>query len=65
MAGYLRDLQGFDDATRRARVTHRRRVVAFLRQFPEMFNVTSTRGRGEVTTLYILYTTTLKHVLGT
>ncbi|MDA8582770.1 DDE-type integrase/transposase/recombinase [bacterium] len=51
VAGYLRELQGFDDATRRARIRQKRRVVAFLRQFPEMFEVTSTRGRGEVTIL--------------
>ncbi|MDA8583323.1 hypothetical protein N9L68_03795 [bacterium] len=49
VAGYLRELQGFEDASRRAGIRQRRRVVAFLKQPPEMFTVVGTRGRGEVT----------------
>ena len=48
LAGYLRGLRGFEDATRRARIRQRRRVAAFLRQVPEFFTVTSVRGKGEV-----------------
>ena len=51
VAGYLRGLGGFEDATRRARIRQKTRVVSFRRQFPEMFNVTSTLGWGEVTLL--------------
>ena len=52
VAAYLRELEGFEDASRRARIRQKTRVVSFLRQFPEMFIVASTPGRGEVTILY-------------
>ena len=51
VAGYLRELEGFEDASRRARIRQKTRVVSFLRQFPEIFTVISTLGRGEVTIL--------------
>ena len=49
LARYLRELEGFDDAARRARIRQKTKVVSFLRQFPEFFTVTSTLGRGDVT----------------
>ena len=49
LARYLRELEGFDDAARRARIRQKTKVVSFLKQFPEFFTVTSTLGRGDVT----------------
>ena len=49
VAGFLRSIRGFNDATRRARIRQRTRVVSFLRNFPEFFTVESTLGTGRVT----------------
>lgn len=49
VARYLRELEGFDDAARRASIRLKTKVVSFLRQFPEHLTVDSTLGRGDVT----------------
>ena len=49
LARYLRELEGFDDAARRARIRQKTKVVSFLKQFPEFCTVNSTLGRGDVT----------------
>ena len=48
IAGCLRTEAGFDAATRRARIRQRSRVVGFLRNFPELFTITSFMGRGQL-----------------
>ena len=48
VARYLRGIRGFEDATRKARIRQRTRIVSFLRQFLEFFIETSVRGKGEV-----------------
>ena len=45
---YLRDVRGFEAATMRAKIRQRKRIVSFLRQYPELFTVTSTLGTGTV-----------------
>ena len=49
VAKFLRSIRGFNDATRRARIRQRTRVVSCLRNFPELFTVESTLGTGRVT----------------
>ena len=66
VARCLRDLGGFDDATRRAIINQNTKVVSFLKQFPEFFTVNNTLGRGGVAVvlnvlfLYFLLSSSLR-----